>query len=123
MKGSLTIEASFIYPLVILLTCFTIMYCFYCHDKVSTKANAYTSMIKSYFSEEKSYDQSTFTSSLDDICLLVNDYACSYNKNSKKLSITDTYGHSYTVSFSAIERCDYIRSNYCLIKTILLKNK
>ena len=80
MKGSLTIEASLIYPLVIILSVFTITYCFYCHDRVATKANAYTSMVQHYLSQEESYNLSNYANSLNDICLLTNNYNCSYDK-------------------------------------------
>ena len=120
MKGSLTIEASLIYPLIIILSIFTITYCFYCHDKVVTKANAYTNMVQNYFSQEESFNPSSFTNSLDDICLLTNNYNYSYNQQKNLLSITDKYGYSYKVRFSSYERCDFIRQNYCVIKKILL---
>lgn len=116
MKGSLTIEASFIYPIIIAFIILSIMSSFYFHDKVSSKANAYTSMIKSYFNEENEYDKSQFVNSLDEFCLIKNSYTCSYNKYTKKLCLMDNHDHFFNVPFSSYERCEYIRQYYCLVK-------
>lgn len=121
MKGSITIEASFIYPILLVIMFFTILYNFYIHDKVAVKSNAYTHMIKSYF-EEKNFDKSTFENSMDSFCFLSNSYTCSYNKNTKKLCLTDKYNNFINVPFSSYERCEYIREYYCLIKKILAEN-
>lgn len=122
MNGSLTIEASLIYPLTIILSIFSITYCFYCHDKVTTKSNAYTVMVKNHYAQNESYNHSQLSTSLNNSCLLTNKYTYSYNKTKNTLIITDKYGYSSTISFSSLEKCDYIRQNYCLIK-LLLKNQ
>ena len=116
MKGTLTIEASFIYPIIITFIFLSIMCNFYFHDKVSSKANAYTSMIKSYFNEDKEYDKSPFADSFNNFCLIKDSYKCSYNKYTKKLCLMDKYGNFFNVPFSSFERCEYIRQYYCLIK-------
>ena len=121
MKGSTTIEASFIYPLILILVFFTILYNFYVHDKVATKANAYTYMLKSYFTE-KDYTSSDFNNSMDNFCFLPNSYTCSYNTLEKKLHLQDKYGHSFYVSFSSYEKCEFIRRYYCLIIQIISQN-
>ena len=121
MKGSVTIEASFIYPMVLIFMLFTILYNFYAHDKISTKSNAYTHMIKSYFNEDN-YDQKTFENSLDNFCFLSNNYTCSYNQISKTLYLKDKYDHIFNVSFSSYERCKFIREYYCLIMQIISQN-
>lgn len=122
LKGSITIESAFIYPIIIFFCMLIILYSFYCHDKVSVKANAYTSLIKSYFNEDTAYDKTNFQSSLNSFCLLKDNYTSSYNKYSKKLCLTDRYGFFFNVGFSSFERCDYIRQYYCIIKQILSKN-
>ena len=121
MKGSTTIEASFIYPLILVLMFVTILYNFYVHDKVSTKANAYTHMIKSYFNESNFY-KSDFENSINNFCFLPNSYTCSYDTLRKQLNLQDKYGHSFSVSFSSFERCDFIRQYYCLIIQIISQN-
>ena len=119
MKGSITIEASFIYSIIIVFIFLTILYNFFCHDKVSAKANAYTSLIKSYFNEESTYDKSDYANSINNFCLLKDSYTCSYNKYTKKLCLMDNYGNFFNVAFSSYERCDFIRQYYCLIKKTL----
>ena len=123
MKGSLTIEASFIYPIIISFIFLSIMCSFYFHDKVSSKANAYTSMIKSYFDEEKEYDKSKFANSFDEFCFLKNSYTCSYNKYTKKLCLMDKYDNFFNIPFSSYERCEYIRQYYCLIKRNIINKQ
>ena len=120
MKGSVTIEASFIYPLILVLMFSTILLNFYIHDKVSTKANAYTYMVNSYF-EDKNFDKTAYANSMEDFCFLSDTYTCSYNSNTKKLCIMDKYGHFFNVSFSSYERCNFIREYYCLIIQIISK--
>ena len=122
MKASLTIEASFIYPIIIIFIMLTIIYCFYCHDKVAVKANAYTSLVKSYFNEETTYDKSNFEASLTSFCLLKGGYTCSYNECTKELSLMDNYGIIFNIGFSSFERCDFIRQYYCIIKQVMSQN-
>lgn len=121
MKGSLTIEASFIYPILLIFIFFTILYNFYAHDKVAAKANAYSDMIHYYY-EEKEYDKTNFINSLDNFCFLSDNYTCSYNKNTHKLCLQDKYGQFFNVPFSSYERCEFIREYYCLIKKIIAEN-
>lgn len=98
------------------------MFNFYFHDKVSAKANAYTSMIQSYFNEKDEYDKSDFNKSFNNFCILKNCYSSSYNKYTKKLCIMDKYNNFFNVGFSSYERCNYIRQYYCLIKKFIYSN-
>ena len=122
MKASLTIEASFIYPIIIVFIMLTIIYSFYCHDKVAVKANAYTSLVKNYFNEKTTYDKSNLETSLASFCLLKENYTCSYNEYTKELSLKDNYGIIFNVGFSSFERCDFIRQYYCIIKQVISQN-
>lgn len=122
LNASITIEASFIYPIIFVFIMLTITYCFYCHDKVTTKANAYTSLVKNYFDEETSFNKSDFEASLNSFCILKNNYTCSYNNYTKKLCLMDNYNNYFYVGFSSFERCDFIRQYYCLIKQIIIDN-
>ena len=122
MKASLTIEASFIYPIIIVFIMLTIIYIFYCHDKVAVKANADTSLVKNYFNEETTYDKSNLETSFASFCLLKENYTCSYNEYTKELSLKDNYGIIFNVGFSSFERCDFIRQYYCIIKQVISQN-
>lgn len=118
MKGSITIEAALIYPIIIVFSVFIILYSFYAHDRLSIKANAYTSLIKTRYELCDSPDTSALDSSLQNTCLLTGKYSSSYDRDNKTLSVTDNNNMTLTVSFKHYERCEFVRRYSCLFKII-----
>lgn len=114
MKASVTIEASVIYPLIIIFTVIMIMYSFYAHDRLSCKAQAYKALIVSHYDSAPSLDESDIQTMLKNVCLLSATYSVSCNSNNDAITITDSKNRTLCVNFTGYERCDFIRKYYTL---------
>ncbi len=102
MKASLTLEGTFIYPIIIGVTCILIIQCFNLHDRLSCKATTYTHLVKQYLSDDTSSDLSSLTDDLSEVCLL--HYAIgATNKNDDAVIVKHKLG-DFIVSFSHYER-------------------
>lgn len=115
MKGSVTIEASFIYPMIIIFTVLIILYGFHCHDRLAIKSFTYKSLITSNYDSDTNPDTSAIQAGLKDICLLSGSYYVSYNQNKQYISVTDKNGNLLKIPFSGYERCDFIRKYYTIL--------
>ena len=129
MKATLTIEASFIYPIIIVCSVVLIMYSFYAHDRLAVKSESYTILIKDFFDGETySYDSKNNDYSdlyneindiLDEVNLLNSNYSIAYDTKTDTLSLTNKrHGSSMNISFTNYERCTFIRRYYTIISAI-----
>lgn len=118
MKGSITIEASFIYPMIIVFTVIIIMYSFYAHDRLSCKSHAYRALVVSHYSSGTAPVPSDIEDGLKDICLLSAGYSVSYDSNKECISVTDSMHNTLSVYFTGYERCSFVRKYYTLFKLV-----
>ena len=128
LKASMTLESSFIYPIIIIVSVMLIMYTFFIHDKVAVQSGLYRILIDK--NEDMTTDDS-LNDSLDDICtqlesicLLTHSFDIKYLEDSGTLKLTDdstsdTTAITSSVSFSGYERCDYIRQYYAILSQIM----
>lgn len=73
LKGEMTIEASLVMPMVILMLAFTLFVAFYLHDIVVTKVYVYGKCIEMYDKNEKTEMERLATKAIDSIPVFVAD--------------------------------------------------
>lgn len=118
MKASLTIEAAYIYPVIIISTILMILYGFYIHDRLAVKSAAYRILISTYQADNREYSGQSaelceqISEELDNVCLLNSSYHI-YNTEESTV-IEDIYGNSLSVSFTGYLRCTFIRQYHAV---------
>lgn len=122
IKGSVTIEAAFIYPLIIFYIALLTLFLFYSHDKLTAKSDAYTTLISNYFNNDAPFDEKILSETLKNHCLLKSNYKVKYNNSSSSIDIEDNYGNVFSVSFSSYDKCDFIRQAHILFTNTLNKD-
>lgn len=132
MKASLTIEASFIYPMIIFSTIALIFYGFFIHDRLASKAFAYNNFLKEYLTDNKKYIDSTskfeniknnIHDDLKEKCILNSPYKVFANANNNSILLKDFYGNYMEIKFSSYERCEFIRKYHSVFKIIKNSSK
>lgn len=122
MKASLTIEAAYIYPIIIISTIALILYGFYIHDRLATKSAAYKTLIQTYQADNLKYPEqseelcSKIREEINSVCILNSSYRI-YNNN-EIIVIEDAYGHFMNVSFTGYQRCTFIRQYHTVFNAI-----
>lgn len=116
MKASITLESAFIYPLTIAITFTLIIYSFAMHDRLSSKATAYTHLIKQYQSDSVDTDATSLSKELSKVCLLSNSTSV-YSYNLGEVHLKDRHGIT-SLSFSHYERCTFIRNSRAILQII-----
>ena len=114
MKASITLEGSIIYPITITTICILILYSFSMHDRLSTKATAYTSLIQQYHKDDNDISDDFLQEDIDAVCLL-SDSSSIHDLSSNRVVIKHRLG-KIIVSFTNYERCQFIRNIETIIK-------
>lgn len=122
MKASLTIEAAYIYPIIIMSTISMILYGFFIHDRLAVKSAAYKILISTYQADNREYpgQWTELCEKIRDeaghVCLLNSSYRI-YNNN-ESIAIEDSYGRSMNISFTGYRRCAFIRQYHAVFDAL-----
>ncbi|MDE6209051.1 MAG: pilus assembly protein [Lachnospiraceae bacterium] len=124
LKGSLTIEASFIIPLIFIIFTFIILFSFYLHDKIVVNSASYRALIYASY-DLKDFNSSDYTDN-HNIHKIVNSFPIAYYSNKPEISeeedslsiIIDFQGASTIHCFSHFMHCDDIRKYSIIFKKI-----
>lgn len=122
MKASLTIEASFIYPMIITITFLIILYGFYAHDRLVIKSQCYRTLISNMDSGGSAPDMSLLQDNIEDTCILSLPYSLSYDSDSETISVSDGCGSSMSISFTNHSRCEAIQRYHALMDIVSSQN-
>lgn len=123
MKASFTLESSFIYPAVILISVLLIMYSFFVHDKIVIRSDTYRVLMENYYRHDEDADEYDISERLSEKCMLNHSLSLQYDNNSDTLIASEAglqkwNSLSVKVSFTGYERCDFIRQYYTIINYI-----
>ncbi len=121
-KGSITIEASYIIPIILIVTMLLITLLLNLHDYTISKSTQYYLLINQSTSlENKIYTPSTGYSKRD-ICNIISDLSIISKKtsltgslNGNVLYLQSNSSENNTIYFSNFERCNKIRKESALI--------
>lgn len=123
MNASITVESSFIYPMLIIFTVTLILYNFETHDKLSLKATAYRYLLENNLQSNNSKKLSELESSFTNVCLLTKEHTPYFNADSDTLFIDFDPTFSMTLPVPEYERCEAIRKWNVLITQLLKTTK
>ncbi len=123
LTASITIEASYLFPFIFLITAAAIIFTMNLHDLVISKSTQYRllthqacNLENSYYNPNEPITKSDILSTLDSVCLLKRSVVLSTSLNDSVLYSHITNEELNSVFFSNYERCDSIR------KLIILSN-
>ncbi len=121
-SASITIEASYIYPIIFLITTFAIIFSMNLHDLVISKSTQYRllayqacTLENNLYNPSNSLTKSDITSSIRDACLLKRSVILSTSLNDSVLYSHITNENLNTVFFSNYDHCDDIRKFHFII--------
>lgn len=123
MKASYTLESSFIYPVIVVISVILIMYSFFIHDKLVLRSDTYRILMENQYINTSDETVEAIETRLDDKCLLSHSFTVQYLDESDCLKITDNGTNKWSsisdsVSFTGYERCDFIRKYYMIISKL-----
>lgn len=118
MKGSITLESSLVFPLIIFTSVLLILYTFFIHDKLVLKSDMYRILMEDY-DNDSSASISDIENRLDEKSLLSYKYNINYSTDTNTIQLSTNSStlppFSIKLSFTGFERCDYIRQYYTLL--------
>lgn len=120
MRASFTLESSFIYPLVIILSVMLIFYSFLIHDKIVLRSDMYRVLMENYYHNDEDLTEYDTVKRLKDKCMLNHSFKLEYENSSDTLKLIDLSPAPFTamsasIAFTGYERCDFIRQYYTII--------